>query len=139
MIVGETETLLARGTGDDLHHDNFLFFGKRKKKKRTPEEKEARKTRRKKFWSDLEQTLQAEGMDKSVNNLVGALKPTPAGSEAESDYEVGLQGQDKDGGNSKKGLPTSMYVVGGAVVVGIVVYAISAINKSKQLKISSGQ
>lgn len=138
MILGETETLLARGTGDNLHHDNFLFFGKKRKRKRTPEEKEARRTRRKKFWADLEQTLQAEGMDKSVNNLVGAFKAPAPGKEAASDYEVGLQGQDEDG-KEKKGLSTGMYVVGGAVVVGIVVYAITAINKSKQLKISSGQ
>lgn len=135
MIVGETETLLARNTGSSLHHDNFLFFGK--KKKLTPEEKEAKKKRRRQFWKDLDQTLQADGMDKSVNNLVGAFKSPPANDSTEADYEVGLQGQDK--GKDKKGIPTGMYVVGAAVVVGIVVYAISHVNKAKQLKISSGQ
>ena len=137
MIVGETETLLARATGDDFQHDNFLFFGK-KKRKPTPEEKEARRTRRKKFWNDLAQTLQTEGMDESVNNLVGAFKKSSPGSEEASDYEVGLQGQDEND-KDKKGIPTGTYVVGGAVIVGLVVYVISAIHKHKQLKISSGQ
>ena len=137
MIVGETETLLARATGDDLHHDNFLFFGK-KKRKPTPEEKEARRTERKKFWNDLEQTLQSEGMDESVNNLVGAFKKSSRGSEKASDYKVGLQGQDENG-QDKKDLPAGTYVIGGAVIVGLVVYVISAIHKHKQLKISSGQ
>ena len=138
MIVGETETLLARATGDDFHHDNFLFFGKKKKKKQTPEEKEVRRTRRRKFWNDLEQTLQTEGLDESVNNLVGAFKKKSPGSEEASDYEVGLQGQNEND-KDKKGISTGTYVVGGAVIVGLVVYVISTIHKHKQLKISSGQ
>ncbi|MEO9870358.1 MAG: hypothetical protein ABJQ69_03585 [Ekhidna sp.] len=138
MILGETETLLARQTGGDDHHDNFLFFGKKKRKKRTPEENEARKARRKEFWKDVDRTLQGEGMDQSVNNLVGALKKTSSPSSAASDYQVGLE--EKDGNEQKKKeIPTGTYIVGGAVVVGIIVYIISGLQKHKQLKVSNDQ
>lgn len=141
MIAGETEAWIAHNTGDQASYDNFLFFGRKKKSKERQEKKAARKARRKSFWNNLGQSIKDSGgiagIAGSVEELVSPTKSKEAPNEP-GDFEFGLK-QPDDPAGEKKAVPTSMYIVGGAVILGIGVYAFSYMKKVKHIKNSAGK
>ena len=140
MIAGETENIIGLDTEDSFYeYDEFLGFGKNKNKKpkttrrrvMTAEEIAARKEKRKNFWSGLGNTLKdnggLEGVTGSIGNIFGIFKknPTPTGP---TDFQFGVGNSTQP--DSKK-VPTGIYVVGGAVVIGLVVWGVTRYGGSK--------
>lgn len=103
-------------TSYDLY-DSFLF-GKKKKRRLTPEEKAIRKQKRKAFWSNLGKNVQqsggAEGLGKTVDNIVNLFSKN---KEVPEDYSFELANVQAE--PEKQRVPTSVFVIGGAVLLGI--------------------
>lgn len=123
MIAGETETLIGLANEDTFYaHHEFLGFGK---KKRTPAQQAARKEKRKNFWSGVGNTIKdsggVEGVATSIGNVVNLFRKKPAQA-APSDFQFGLGVTPP---TEEKKAPISLYLIGGAVVVGLVVWGVS--------------
>ena len=129
MIPGETEQLIANRY-DEEAYDNFLFFGnKAKRKERRAQRKARRSTRRaarrnrprRRFGDTLVgQTISqlggAKGIGETIDTFTGNSRPTATLTKVSSndyDFNVG-----KSDDNPKKGLPITVYIVGGVLVLG---------------------
>lgn len=141
MIPGETEQLLA-DRFDEEAYDNFLFFGsKAKRKARKAKRQEKRKIRRAKRANrprkPFEETLVgqtiaglggAQGIAGAIDSLSGTSKRNPDLLQTEpGDYQVDMGSEASD---QKKGIPVTVYVVGGMVLLGAVAFIVSK-NTSK--------
>ncbi|MDW3191917.1 MAG: hypothetical protein R8G66_06120 [Cytophagales bacterium] len=148
MIAGELENIMGLESEYEVYaYDEFLGSGKGKKSSKrqsnhkpgrkaglTPEEIARRKQRNKNFWSGLNNTLKdnggIEGVTGSIGNLFSVFKKNPtASNSAPRDFQFGLAGPTPptDNGRSMIGI----YVVGGAVVVGLAVYGFTYFQKGK--------
>ena len=133
MIAGETEYMI-----DELEDD--MFFGskararrqarslKRKASHTRAEKQERKKQFFKNVGSKIKENGGLAGVSSTLSNVVGMFKKKDSSAEP-VDYQVNM-GQPEPVLRDKK-MTTGMYVVGGAVVVGLVVLGISKMNKNK--------
>ncbi|MDN5201235.1 hypothetical protein QQ008_07675 [Fulvivirgaceae bacterium BMA10] len=146
MIAGETENIIGLETGDSFYKYDELFGlgGKRKKQKtkralartgRSQEEIAVRKEKRKNFWSGLGNTFKdnggLEGVTSSLGNVFNIFRKNPAPDEP-TDYRFGLGGSTAQ--QESKKVPTGIYVVGGAVVIGLVIWGVTHYRGRKMQK-----
>ena len=128
MIIGETESILARARAGD--YDNFLFFGK-KKKPLGPEQKQAKKEKRQKFWRDVAGEFKEGSTSQNIAQLFAGPWQVPP-----SDYQVNVGGEKEPPPKTpKKGIPTGAIVIGSIVIFGVAVYGYSKY-RSRQLKVA---
>lgn len=98
-------------------YDSFRF-SKKKKRKLTKEEKEARKQKRKAFWANLGKNIKqgggAEGLGGTVDNIINLFSKN---KEIPEDYSFELANSQQE--QEKPGIPTSVFVIGGVVLLGM--------------------
>ena len=123
MITGELEYL--HGQSEDEYEYDYFF--KKLFKKRTAKQKQLAREKRRKFFS---QGGKAEEILGGVNSVVRFLEAP----KSEEGFEMGLGDEPKEEDTKKKAIPTSIYLVGGAVVVIGGLWAFSHFNKVKKLK-----
>jgi len=105
--------------------DNFLgLFGNKKNKNRSKEErKKMRKERWRKFWKDLEGNIK---QDSTADNIVQLIKKKETvNNKNEGDYKIEIADKETPEEKKKKGIPTVVWIVGGAtiaLVTGIIIY-----------------
>ncbi len=138
MIAGETENIIAMHS-EDTYYDDFLGFGKKKRKTRTPAEIATRKEKRKNFWSGVKREVKdsggVEGVASSVSNIFGLFKKDKQRPQQAYDFQVGV-GQTNTQQQDKK-VPVAMYVVGGAVVIGLAVWGMTQMKKNKSSNVNT--
>jgi len=138
MIAGETENILGSNE-DSFYAYDELFGGKGKAKRQARKvQRVASKGRdqkekgKKKFFKGIGNAIKdnggLQGVSSTLGNVVGMFKNNPVPAEA-SDYQVAV-GQTQLIGEDKKITP-SMYLVGGAVVLGLVVFGVTKLSKNK--------
>lgn len=149
MIAGETEQLMGLPTED--HYDEYdefnaltQWWGKGKDKQPKREKRVKTKARgsaqsanlqaitttqeqavRPTFWKGLGNTIRdgggIDGVAGSISNLVNLFKKQPAAGPSDYQFGLGYSAPPPE----KQPVPSSVYVIGGAVVVGLIVWGVT--------------
>ncbi|MEM9884331.1 MAG: hypothetical protein AAF849_00445 [Bacteroidota bacterium] len=94
------------------------FWNKNRKPKST---KAQRQEKRKVFWNRVGKNVNesggAEGIGKTVDNILNLFRANETPTPNQYDYEVGLV--DTNTTEAKKDVPQSVYVVGGIILLGM--------------------
>lgn len=141
MIAGETENILDQHEDAYYEYDELFGLGGKgrarrqaRKANRVPSRtREEKQERRKAFFqgigSKFKENGGIEGVSSTVGNVLGLFKNKDTTPTEGAGYQLAV-GNTPQGENNKK-MTLGMYVVGGAVVVGLVVLGVTKMSKNK--------